>query len=261
MKKTIILLLFAFSSSVLATPELKGHPDELRQFIYPKGKIVSLYAHAEEKAYSDKAIISLVISTDDKTLAQSLAMNNQLRQGISKKLVAAGIGQEHIKSSKFSTSPEYGWFSKKPKSYKVINRMAITITEEAQLQTIAAIADRNENIALSDTAFEHSKKHELEQQVKEKALDNVMQQNDYYEKSLNVTLTPVGFRQSNTGLRATRGAMAVEKAMYSARDKSLRLEDASSSMPQPAPTSNTSFDEVVYQAGMYVDFKIEANAR
>ncbi len=261
MRNPLMFVLLMFSSLLFAGPELKGNPDELRQFLYPKGKVVSLYAEAEEKAYSDQAIISLVISTEDKTLSASLELNTQLRQRISEQLIAAGIDQKDINSSKFSTSPEYGWFSKKPTRYKVINRMAITIREESQLQTIAAVADSSDNIALSDTAFEHSKKAALEKRVKDQALAKVMQQKADYEKTLNVKLTPVGFRQSNAGMRATRGARVVEKAMYSARDKSLRLEEAPSSMSQPAPNPNASFDEVIYKAGMSVDFKIEANAK
>jgi len=64
MTKLITCLLFCcLPLSAFAQPELKGSPNDLRQFLYPSEKIVTLRAEAEKKAYSDKAIISLVINS------------------------------------------------------------------------------------------------------------------------------------------------------------------------------------------------------
>tara|TARA_B100000768_G_C11160035_1_gene324119 strand:- start:55 stop:843 length:789 start_codon:yes stop_codon:yes gene_type:complete len=262
MKKIIIIMLLAITSSgVAAKPELKGNPEDLRQFLYPNDKIVSIYAEAEEKAYSDKAIISLVITTDDKKLSASLSKNSKLRESITKQLVDSGIDQDNIKSSKFSTSPQYGWFGKKPKSYKVVNRMAVSITDESQLQEIAAVADSNDEVELSDTAFEHTKKDELEDMVKEQALAKVMKQKEFYEKSLGIKLVPVGFRKANIGHRATRGAMILEEVVVTARKRSSSLQDIPMSISAFDSSAESSFDEVKYEAGIYVDFKIENGAK
>jgi uncharacterized protein YggE len=263
MKKIIIIimLLAITSSGVAAKPELKGNPDDLRQFLYPSDKIVSIYAQAEEKAYSDKAIISLVITTEDKKLSESLSKNSKLRESITKQLVGSGIDQDNIKSSKFSTSPQYGWFGKKPNSYKVVNRMAVSITEEDQLKEIAAVSDSKEEVELADTAFEHTKKDETEDMVKEQALAKVMKQKEFYEKSLGIKLVPVGFRKANIGHRATRGAMVLEEVVVTARKKSSSLQDTSMSISAYDSNAESSFDEIKYEAGIYVDFKIENGAK
>ena len=116
MKKILLLVsLLTASFALHAQPELKGSPEELRHFLHPSERIVSLHGQAEEKAYSDRAIISLVITTEDKLLSNSIASNSNLRKFITTQLTTAGINGESIKSSKFSTSPQYGWFGKKPR--------------------------------------------------------------------------------------------------------------------------------------------------
>lgn len=235
-----------------AEPELKGSPDELRQFLHPVENVVTLFAEAEEKAYSDTAIVSLVITTEDKGLSDSLAANSALRQRITAQLVADGIAAESIKSSTFSTSPQYGWFGKKASSYKVVNRMAITITDEGQLRDIAAVADAGEQVELSDTAFEHSRKNALEDRVRQQALARVMQQKRFYESSLGVELKPVGFRNAGQARQATRGAMMLEEIVVTAAK---RGGGYSSNADADYP-AKSSFDEVEYKAGIYVDFKI-----
>lgn len=110
---SLTALLCIMSTAAFSQPELKGNPEELRQFLHPVDRIVSLVGDANEKAYSDKAIVSLVITTEDKLLSNAIASNGQLRSTISEKLLAAGIKSAQIKSSTFSTSPEYGWFGKK----------------------------------------------------------------------------------------------------------------------------------------------------
>lgn len=258
MKKIIAVILLAMASSgLVANTELKGKPEDLRKFLHPKDRVVSIFAEAEEKAYSDKAIISLVITTEDKALSGSLAKNSRLRENISKQLVNAGINQESIKSSKFSTSPQYGWFGKKPTSYKVVNRMAVSITEENQLKEIALVADTQEAVELSDTSFEHTKKDELEDKVKEQALAKVMKQKAFYEKSLGIKLVPIGFRKQNIGLKATRGAMVLEEVVVTAQKRSSNYQDTAINTSRYNSAVESSFDEVEYKAGIYVDFRIE----
>lgn len=242
--------------AAFAQPELKGNPEELRQFLHPRDNIVTLSADAEKKAYSDRAIISLVITSEDKQLSASISNNIALRESISQQLVTAGINPEHIKSSKFSTSPQYGWFGKKPDSYKVVNRMAVTIVQESQLQTVASVADSKEEIELSDIAFEHSKKDAFKSQVKKLALEKVMQQKALYEESLGVTLTPVSFRDNRLWIKGSQGAQMLEEIVVTATKRSLSYDDKSVNYRQPsAPKSiESSFDEIVYTAEIFVDF-------
>jgi len=242
--------------SAFAQPELKGSPNELRHFLHPNEKIVTLSAEAEEKAYSDRAIISLVITSEDKQLSTSIANNSAIRESISQQLVSSGLNPDYIKSSKFSTSPQYGWFGKKPDSYKVVNRMAVTITDESQLKTIATVTDSKEEVELSDITFEHSQKDAFKSRVKQLALEKVMKQKAIYESSLGVKLTPVSFRDNRLWVKGTQGAQMLEEVVVTASKRNRSYKDSAADFAQSvAPSSvESSFDEIVYTAEIFVDF-------
>lgn len=254
-KRLLIGLLSLFSAAVYSAPELKGSPQDLKGFLYPNDKIVTISGEAEETAYSDKAIVSLVITTEDKLLSDAISRNGSLRKKIASSLVAAGISSDAINSSKFSSSPQYGWFGSKPSSFKVVNRMAISITTESHLTGIAVVADQSEEVELTDTAFEHTEKDKFNEKVKAKALENILKQKAYYEKALGVRLTPVGISDSNISQRGTQGAMVLEEIVLTA---ARREKDSYSSVGKYRDqTQEPSFDEVKYEANMSVDFKIE----
>ncbi len=256
MKFLLSLLLLTLSNFAIAQLEVRGNPDELRTIIYPAERIVNITEQVEETAYTDIAVVNLVVTTEEKQMAQSIAKNTAQRASISKRLTDGGITSESIKSSKFSTSPQYGWFGKKPASYKVINRLAITIYTEKQLEFIASIADSNPTVEMAGATFKHSKKEELIDRVKKGALDKVMKRKAFYEENLNVTLTPVNIRDMSVNNMGTRGAIILEEVLVTASRQSNSALGYSKSAPKrPAP----SFDEITYQASLQVDFKIESN--
>ena len=253
--KHLMLLLsaLAFSCTCLALPELKGTPQDLRSLLHPEEKIVTIGASAEETAYSDRAIVSMVVTTEEELLADAIAANSALRDRLARALTSASITQEKIKNSKFSSSPQYGWLGKTPNSYKVINRVAVTIEDEDQLEAIARLADQNEEVALTDTTFEHTEKDQYNKKVKAAALAKVMAQKADYEQVLGIKLKAVGVRTADIRQRATRGAMVLEEVVVTATRKS-SLDYASQAEPALA---SASFDEVEYKAELLVDFKIE----
>jgi len=236
-----------------AIPELKGTPQDLRGLIYPSDNIVTISGHAEEKAYSDRAVVSLVVTTEEKQMADAIASNSALRERLRNSLNSAGISRDAIKNSKFSSSPQYGWLGRKPNSYKVVNRVAVKIDKESQLETIARLADQNREVELSDTSFEHSLEEEYNEKVKTLALQRVMEQKAHYEKTLGVKLSPVGIRSANVDQQATRGAMVLEEVVVTG----LRHEQDSYSEPSGYRDRPSSFDEISYEAEVSVDFKIQ----
>jgi len=251
MKWFSVIFLLMLPLVVMAKPELKGSPDELRNFLYPSEKVVSLRATAEEKAYADQAIITLVVTTEEKNLSDAMSSNSKIRADIVRSLVASGINESDIKSAKFSTSPQYGWFGKKPDAYKAVNRMSVTITTEKQLLAVAKVSDDKEAVELASTKYEHTKKSDYQQKVKQKALDKIMKEKDFYEKSLGVSLKTIGIRDVNFSQRPTRAAMQVEEVVVTARKSS------SSMAYDSAPPRPTSFDEVTYEAQLFIDFSID----
>lgn len=241
------------SFQAVAAPEVKGNPEELRSFLHPRERTVTLNGEAEEKAHTDKAIVSLVVTTEAKQMAAALSANTQLRNSLKEKLVAQGIKSEDVKNATFSSTPEYGWFGKKPDSYKVVNRVTVVLFDEKHMQAAAQLADQSDEIEISSTEFEHSTKAEAELSVRRKAVKKILQQKAFYEKSLGVALVPVSFHEGNVGFRATDGAERVRRTTKS--------KDAIASMstlqrePDSAPKAS-SFDEIVYTAHLSVEYKI-----
>ncbi len=251
-----VILSFS-ASSAFSEPELKGTPHELKGFLYPEENTVTIFAESKRTAYADVAILTLVVTTEDAKLSRSLAGNAEIRKHITKALVDFGLDPKAIQSSEFSTTPEYGWFSKRPINHKVINRMAIKIGDESQLMQVAVLADEFDEVEFSDTVFQHSQKQEAIAELQAKALERVMAKKRHYEKMLGLVLRPIGFRDASASQQPTRGALlrnnyAVTPGLY---DKDLALSATEGSF-QPH-TQTQSFDEVEYQVGGSVDFQVK----
>ncbi len=253
MKKIVSVCLLGFSGIAFAQTELKGSPDDLRKFLHPQEQIITLQDKAEKTAYSDKAIIHLVVTSEAKTLSESLTLNNDIRERASRDLIAKGISAKEIKNAKFTSTPQYGLFGKKPASYKVVNRISVNIYDEANLRSVAQVADNYDEVDLAKTEFEHTQKAEFELKVKEDVLQKINNQKSYYEKSLGVELIPIGFRDTRIQQYPTAGARAVdevEEVVVTGMRASLGGKYLESEEPDP------SFDEIVYRAELSVDYKI-----
>lgn len=250
-----VLTTALFHGHSVAAPEIKGSPLELKNFLHPSDKIISITADAELSAFSDKATISLVVTTEQKRLSDAMAENTQLRNNIVKQLTAVGVDEKAINSAKFSSSPEYGWFGSQPKSFKVINRMSIAIMEERHLQEIAKLADDHVEVELATSTFEHTEKETFSLKVKQLALDKVLKQKTFYEQALGIKLQAVGLHNARVFANGTRGAEEVEMMLVT-RAKKVETASSYDVRNRSAEQRSSSFDEVEYKANIVVDFKI-----
>lgn len=236
------------SVNAFAATELKGSPQELKQFLHPNENIITISRTAEEVAFKDIAIISLVATTEDDELSVALKKNANLRSKVSTALSSAGIPLKHINNAKFSTSPDYGWFGDKPDSYKVSNIISVRITNENGLTSIAKVVDDNKEITLLNTEYEHSKKEEYTEKVKQKALAKVLKEKAFYAKNLGIKLQPVSFRDTNSEPQHN-----IEMIQVSGMKMSSANDSYSSRSRKSAPTS---FEKLVYRAKISVSFKV-----
>lgn len=261
MKKTLLTFLLSLLVSLSqAAPEIKGNPQELKSFLHPVDNVVTISGYADEKAYSDQAIISLVITTESELLSEAIEKNSSLRGKLTGQLLQGSLSEEAIKSSKFSSTPQYGWYGKKPNRYKVVNRMSITVGKEDQFKEVAAVADCYEDVEFSGTVFEHTQEDVYREKVKAKALEKIIEQKEFYETSLGVKLTPIGIFDSKVAHQATRGAMILDEFVVGLQDSE------GSYVPKFAKhsrvnQSTSSFDEIQYEANLSVKFKIEPPAK
>ena len=245
--------LTGFSQFSLAQAQLSGTPDELREFLYPRPDTVNINGEGELTAYKDEAKISLIVTTEERTLSMAMEANQALRLQLIQEFVNAGIGQADINNSKFSSSPQFGIFGRKPNSFEVTARMEISVRSEEQLQLLAGAADVHEEVKFESTEFEHSEEAAFEARVREMALQEVMEQKAYYESNLGLELKAVNFFDG--GIRRLSRAMPTAvMAQEMTMDANARGINASTALSAPAvpPT----FDEVEYQTSITVVFEI-----
>ena len=86
---------------------------------------MNINAEDELTAYKDTAKVSLMVSSDERSLSQAMEVNQALRLELLQEFVALGITQEDINNSKFSSSPQFGLFGRNPNSFEVSARMEI----------------------------------------------------------------------------------------------------------------------------------------
>jgi len=249
LKKLTVLLTTLLSFNAFSATELKGSPEELKKFLHPDENIITITRAAEEVAFKDIAIVSLLATTEDDDLAVALNKNAKLRNQISAVLTQSGIPQDNINNSKFSTSPDYGWFGDKPDSYKVSNRISIRISDESGLENIAKVVDKHKEITLLNTEYEHSKKDEFIAKVKNKALDKVLKEREFYSKKLGIKLIPISFKDGNFSHQNDIEMIQVTGFRASSSNDSYSSKSRK--------RANTSFEKLIYKAKVSVSFKVK----
>ncbi|MEM6513178.1 MAG: SIMPL domain-containing protein [Pseudomonadota bacterium] len=250
MPKVFSLLLL--SAVLLGMParatELTGTPEALRAFLQSQVRTIVLRDDAEETGTNDIAKITLVIRTKERELSLSLEANNEKRDAVSAELLALGLSADDIQSSKYSASPQFGWFGSKPSSFEVVNTLVASVDNPSLFQRVAAIADSDDAVSFGGVAFEHSEEQAFENKVRDKAVDKVLEQARYFEQKLGLRLKAVSFQYGDV-FRVQNDGFAMLDEIVVTRSR------LSSSAPAPAVTV-PSFDEVVYRATASVTFEV-----
>ncbi len=257
-KQLKALLVFTASSlclvhSASAQPQLSGTPDELRGFLFPRPNTVNINGDAELTAYKDVAKVSLLITTEARSLNAAMTQNQELRRGLIDQFMAAGIANEDINNSKFASSPQYGLFGRNPSSFEVSARLDVDVSDESHLQLLAAAADESEEVEFERIEFEHSEEEVFEQEVRELALQDVMEQKAFYESNLRLELRAVNFFYG--GIRQMQRAMPMAAMSESIAVEALQ-DSSLASQGSTAASVAPSFDEVEYATSVTVVFEI-----
>src|SRR4051812_42011185 len=115
MRKTLFTLATLLIASQLAAaePELKGSPTELAAYLTGLPKMVAVLGEAELKMPADRAVVSLKVTTEHKTLQETLSANQDTRAKIMSMLKDRGVSADRIQASKFSSTTKTGPFSDK----------------------------------------------------------------------------------------------------------------------------------------------------
>jgi hypothetical protein len=171
-----------------------------------------------------------------------------VRSKITKALGEAGISSDKITPSKFSSTPRYGFFSKRPSSYEVTNLIKITIAGEKDFQEIARLVDGYKQVEYDGIVFERSDKDELEKKALEQACDDVLKKKAIYESKLGLTLIPKAFSE---GAVFETGDTSVEYQyrLRAGTTAGLRRADVAG-LEEPS----TSFGEIMFRGRISVEY-------
>lgn len=243
-KKTTASLLLIASLMVQAQPELSGTPSELTPFLKELPKTVTFTATAEELLSMNKAMIRLSVETESKQLSSALKENLSIRKQVRKKLESAGIDGANIKESKFSSTPEYGFFDERPKSFKVENSLSIEIVDEAQMIAVATVSDELEQVHYMGSSAELKNKPESNQALLEKAIQLVENKAALFKSKLGVELKAIEFHEYPN-------PQPLETEQKYRRQKTKALYSSVSS-----PAADASFGQATYSATVSVTYEV-----
>lgn len=249
----ILLLVLMQPLLSQAAPELKGNPDELSAYLLQDKKTLTITGHGEEKVEADNAVVSLVVKTKANKLHAALEKNRAIRTELKQKLEKAGITAARIQTSKFSSTPSYGWFGDKPTNYDVSNEVKITIGKEEELSLLAEIVDTKEEVYFGNTSIKYSKKSDAKAHALEKSLSDVLAVKAQYEKALGIKLVAIGISEQ---------AVAQDNMSQQRQPSALRKQSVSSNASAPlsyesGQDDSGGFGELVYRAHTTVVYLVK----
>ena len=268
--KTYLLLSIVTVSLTLvarAEPELKGTPSELSRYlqnvpIRETPKAISIGGEAELRVPADQAVITLKVTTDNKSLHEALRLNQDIRTKLIAYLKSHGIPAERVHASKFSSTPRFGLFGEKAKSYKVENLVRITVEDEHEFQLAASTVAQFAEVQFVGAEFEMKDKEAMKAKAVAQACDNANQRKGLIEEKLGMSLKATGFSStpvvqamnsesarryygSFAGIQTTAPLMSGMKEKAVGFDMINAAEDVSS------------FGEMIYTVGVTIEYRVE----
>ena len=255
MRKIVVLLVCGFmASQIQAEPELRGTAFELEKFLSGVPKMVTVTGESEMKLPADRAIVMLRISTENKLLQEALKSNQVSRTKLISYLKNKSIPLDRVQASKFSSTPKYGWFSDKAKSYRVDNFVKVAVQDENEFQAVAGAVDTWPEIQYLSIDFEHSNKDALKSQAVAKACDNATEKKKMYEEKFGVQLTA---RKFTEGQVEEKGPVVTADTARPATRAMVSALPASSE-PAEAEEGTSPFGELTYTVHVTVEYSVES---
>ena len=259
--KTLICSIFAMFplvSSLAIEPELKGSPAELAAYLATVPRTVALRGEGEVKAQADRARVALKVTTENKSLADALRANEQVRGKLAAFLREQGIDSDRIHASKFSSTPKYGYFSEKAKLQKVENQVEVTVRNEKELQAVAAVPDKFPEATYLNAEFEQSDKDHFRTEAITKACEDAERQKRVFEQKLGLKLTPRGFNEQFFSRPTTRdrivGGMPPS---HSGLQHTTPLAGHGGEAEEPTE-SISSFGELIFKVVVTIEYSAES---
>lgn len=196
-----VSLAVSLCSPIWAEPELKGSPEELAAYFMSqssgeKPELLAITGEASLEIRAEHAQILLSVISEHERFKDALAINQNMRDDAIATLTSAGVAQDRIQESALSSTPQYGFIGKKPKSYAVENLLHVVIVSEQEFQAVAHIVDEVEQIFYRELTFTYPKTA-LNRQVLTLAYEELAQKKRLYEDLFGITLTLKTFTEGS----------------------------------------------------------------
>ncbi len=190
-----------------------------------------------------------------------MRVNQDIRAKMLQALAENGVPAGRVKPSRFSSTPKYGLFGDKAKSYRVENVVRITAEDEKEFRAAANLVDSISEVRYDSIEFEHSNKDELKAKAVAQALDKANVKKKIYEEKLGVKLIPKGFAEGIVvvpALEAGRTYVAKETSYSARRSTPLTPLPAMAAGDTGETEMPTSFGELIYRGQVTVDYAVES---
>lgn len=254
----VCLASFLASAAVRAEPELKGTSAELATYLASVPGNVQIVGEGEIKMAADRALVSLRVDSENKSLAEALKDNQNTRARVVEFLKQQGIAPERVQVTPFSSTQRQAVFSDKVKSHKVSAILKVTTHDEQEFRSATRAVDQFSDVSFVQAEFEHSDKEALRAGATAKACDEVNRQKQIYEEKLGVKLvvkTIQNQTQVPSPIPVRRYAAAYEKSDYASSTASTPLPAAG--VVAGADEQQTPFGELIFSTRLLVEFSVQ----
>ncbi|MBK8001886.1 MAG: SIMPL domain-containing protein [Verrucomicrobia bacterium] len=258
MKIPLILAALLTTVALRAETELKGNPNELKAYLAGLPSTVSISGESDVKVVADRAKVTLKVRTENKSLVDSLRMNQEMRGKVASLLKEGGISADQIQAARFSSTQKFGVFSEKAKSYVVDNFLKVTVRDEKEFQAVAGAVDRWSEVHFLGIEFEHTGKEAVKARAKAQACDMAEERRKLYESKFGVKLVAKGFTE------ATAPTVPVNNAVYGSSVGSLSkgyerdTQLPGGNLDASVGESGSPFGELTYTAKVIVSYVVES---
>jgi uncharacterized protein YggE len=258
MRKLTLLTttLLALQLTAFAEPEIKGTATELSQYLNTLPKNVIVTGEAEVRVPAHRAVLNLRVITESRSLQEALRLNVDARNRLSDYLKKQGITEDRIHASKFSSTPQFGLFGDKAKSYRIENVVRVAVQDDKEFQAAGAAVDQWAEVQFGGVEFEYADREALKAKVTNDACDNASTRKKTYEEKFGFQLTPVNFSE---GIVSERN---VQPSNYDETKRGYLSSGPRSSWAQEGQPSTeesiSSLGELVYTARVSVEYSVQA---
>jgi uncharacterized protein YggE len=245
-----------------AEPELKGSPAELATYLAGLPKTVLVSGEAEMKVQADRAMLILRVTTEHKSLEETLRANQEVRAKIISSLKERGLPPDRVQASKFSSTPRESIFKEK-KSYRVENILKVKVLDEKEFQAVGHVVDTMAEVHYLTVELEHSDKETFRSKALTQALDNASERKRVFEERLGIKLVPKSFSQTMAQPRETRpyitgsystDLVGAQGGSAPSRLTRLPAGDGANVIEE----SGSLFGEMVFTARVTVEYSVES---